>query len=222
MEKSKNNNSDEKDGILAEYKTLRDEIISAKGRRLQTVSLTVGAVGAILSIIAGAVLGSDIPSIETRFAISIGGGIALYGVLIPSEIMTTHLQQTIQRIGSYIRVFIEPKVSGLNWENRWNAHKSQHSLPKGLGGIGGIFYFLSLLPLLLPLYLISQGAQNWLMVFVLVPFILWSFYLSYDMQAAISKGWKWQWESDIKKLAPKRKRANKAFSETVSSGWRKS
>ncbi len=199
MEKNKDINFDEKDGILAEYKTLRDEIISAKGRRLQTVSLTVGAVGAILSIVAGAVLGSDIPSIEIRLVIAIGGGIALYGVLIPGEIMTTHLQQTIQRTGSYIRVFIEPKVPGLNWENRWNIHKSQHKLPKGLGGIGGIFYFLSLLPLLLPLYLVSQGAQNWSMVFVLVPFIVWSIYLGYDMQAAISKGWKWQWESDIKK-----------------------
>jgi len=205
MEKnSKNIDSDERDGILTEYKTLRDEIISAKGRRLQTVSLTVGAVGAILSIIAGAVLGSDIPSAETRFAVSVGGGIALYGVLIPSQIMTTHLQQTIQRIGGYIRVFIEPKVSGLNWEHRWNVHKSQHGLPKGLGGIGGIYYFLSLLPLLLPLYIISQGTQNWFLIFVLAPFIFWSLYLSYDMQAAVSKGWKWQWESDTKKVSSRK------------------
>ncbi len=205
MEKTKNIDSDERDGILAEYKTLRDEIISAKGRRLQTVSLTVGAVGAILSIIAGAVLGSDIPSTETRFAVSVGGGIALYGVLIPSQIMTTHLQQTIQRIGGYIRVFIEPQVPGLNWENRWNIHKSQHRLPKGLGGIGGIYYFLSLLPLLLPLYIISLGTQNWFLIFVLAPFIFWSLYLSYDMQAAISKKWKWQWESDTKKPLPRKK-----------------
>jgi hypothetical protein len=206
MEKNKNIDSDEKEGILAEYKTLRDEIISAKGRRLQTVSLTVGAVGAILSIIAGAVLGSDIPSTETRFAISIGGGIALYGVLIPSEIMTTHLQQTIQQIGTYIRVFIEPQIPGLNWENRWTAYKSQHRLPKGLGGIGSIYYFLSLLPLMLPLYIISQRIQNWFLIFVLAPFVLWSLFLSYDMHAAISKGWKSQWEPDTKKT-PSRKKA---------------
>ena len=151
----KNIEKDELDGLLAEYKTLRDEIISAKGRRLQTVSLTVGAVGAILSIIAGTVLGSSTQSAVTQLAISIGGGVALYGIVIPSQIMTRHLQQTIQRTGAYIRVFIEPRVPGLNWENRWNAHKSQHGLPKGLGGIGGIYYFLSILPLLLPLYIIS-------------------------------------------------------------------
>jgi hypothetical protein len=205
MEKTKNIDSDERDGILAEYKTLRDEIISAKGRRLQTVSLTVGAIGAILSIIAGAVLGSDIPSTETRLAISIGGGIALYGVLIPSEIMTTHLQKTIQQIGAYIRTFIEPKVPGLNWENRWNAYKSKHRFPKGLGGISSIYYFLSLLPLMLPLYIISQRVENWLLIFVLAPFVLWSLYLSYDMQAAISKGWKSQWEPDAKKTSSQKK-----------------
>jgi hypothetical protein len=206
MEKtSRHIDSDERDGLLTEYKTLRDEILSAKGRRLQTVSLTVGAVGAILSIIAGAVLGSNIQSAEARLAVAVGGSIALYGILIPSQIMTMHLQRTIQRIGGYIRVFIEPKVPGLNWENRWDIHKSQHQLPKGLGGIGGIYYFLSLLPLLLPLYIISQRTQNWLLIFVLIPFIFWSLYLSYDMQAAISKGWKWRWEPETKKLSSRKK-----------------
>jgi len=206
MEKTSNIiDSDERDGLLTEYKTLRDEIISAKGRRLQTVSLTVGAVGVILSIIAGAVLGSNIPSTEARLAVSVGGGIALYGILIPGQIMTMHLQRTIQRIGGYIRIFIEPKVPGLNWENRWNIHKSQHQLSKGLGGIGGIYYFLSLLPLLLPFYIISQGTQNWFLIFAFAPFTFWSIYLSYDTQAAISKGWKWQWEPDTKKLSSPKK-----------------
>jgi hypothetical protein len=129
----------ERDGILAEYKTLRDEILSAKGRRLQTVSLTIGAVGVLLSIVAGAVLGSEVPTSETRLAISIGGGIALYGILIPSQIMTSHLQQTIQRIGEYIRIFIEPKVPGLHWETRWSIYKAQHHLPKGLAGVSSIY-----------------------------------------------------------------------------------
>jgi hypothetical protein len=207
MEKTnKNFDADEREGMLEEYRTLRDEILTAKARRLQTVSFTVGAVGVLLSIIAGAVLGSDIPSAEIRLAVAVGGGIALYGILIPSQIMTTHLQQTIQTIGSYIRVYIEPHVPGLNWENRWQVFKSQYRLPKGLGGISSIYYFLSLLPLLLPLYLIGQGTQNWFLIFVLVPFVLWSLYLSYDVQAAVSKGWKLKWEPDNKKV-PSRKKA---------------
>jgi len=203
----KNNDTDEKDGLLAEYKALRDEILAAKGRRLQTVSLTVGACGAILSITAGAVLGSNIASAASQLAVAIGGSIALYGIVIPSQIMTSHLQQTIHRTGGYIRVFIEPRVPGLNWESRWAVHKTQHQLSKGLGGIGGIFYFLTFLPLLLPLYIVSQSTPNWPLIFVLVPFAFWSLYLSYDMHAAISKGWKWQWEPSTKKSSSTQKPA---------------
>jgi hypothetical protein len=195
------------DGLLEEYKTLREEILSAKGRRLQTVSLTVGAFGAMLSIIAGAVLGSDVLS-DKQLAIAVGGGIALYGLVIPSQIMTTHLQQTIQRIGGYIRVVIEPRVPGLSWENRWEAHKSDHKLPKGLGGISGIYYFLALLPPLLPLYVAAQRAQDWLLILVLLPFLVWSFGLSYDMRAGKSRGWKWQWESIEESMPIKKSQPN--------------
>lgn len=206
MEKSRKAiDANEREGMLEEYKMLRDELLSAKARRLQTVSLTVGAVGVILSIIAGAVLGSNIPSAEVRLALSIGGSVALYGILIPSQIMIIHLQQTVQRIGNYIRVFIEPLVPGLNWESRWYIHKAQHQFPKGLQGISSIYFFLSLLPLLLPFYIISQGTQNWFLILVLAPFLLWSLYLSYDIQAAISKGWKWQWEPETKKLSSQKR-----------------
>ena len=204
-EKSVNHSeADEREGLLVEYKTLRDEILNAKGRRLQTVSLTVGAFGVILSIIAGAVFGTNMPTSEMQLTVAVGGGIALCGIVIPSLIMTISLQQTIQRIGDYIRVFIEPRVPGLNWENRWRTHKVQSHLPRGLRGIGGIYYFLSLLPLLLPTYMLAQNVQHWPLVLALIPFTCWSLYLSYDMHAAVSKGWKWQWESFAKETPPKK------------------
>ncbi len=103
--------------------------------------------------------------------------------------MATHLQQTIQRIGGYIRVFIEPARPGLNWENAWDLRKSQLRLPKGMGGISDIFYFLCALPFLLPLYIaISQGNGNWYLVLGLVPFLLWSLWLSIDMKFGIYSG----------------------------------
>ncbi|SRR6266508_1593535 len=215
---SKTIDTDEMNGLLAEYKTLRDEILSAKGRRLQTVSLTVGAFGAILSIIAGTVLGSNTQSVVTQLAVSIGGSVALYGILIPSQIMTRHLQQTIQRTGAYIRVFIEPRVPGLNWENRWNVHKSQHGLPKGLGGIGGIYYFLSLLPLLLPLYILSHSAQNWRFIFVLVPLLLWSLFLVMICKQPFQKDGSGNGKPTIKGPLPDKMRANKACTRLVGVG----
>ena len=118
--------------------------------------------------------------------------------------MATHLQQTIQRIGGYIRVSIEPRVPGLNWENAWELRKSQLRLPKGMGGISDIFYFLSALPFLLPLYIvISQGNENWYLVLGLVPFLLWSLWLSIDMKFGISKGWMPKWEPDARVSSPR-------------------
>jgi hypothetical protein len=189
-------------GLLEEYKTLREEILTAKGRRLQTMSLTVGAFGVILSLTANVVLGPDLPTLEARLAVAIGGGIALYGIVIPSLIMTRTLQQSIQRIGGYIRIFIEPRVPGLNWENRWQAHKLQHQLAAGLRGMSATYYFLSLLPLLLPVYSLSQNAHNGWLILVLLPFACWSVYLSYDMHAATSKGWKSQWQVDSMESHP--------------------
>jgi len=140
----------------------------------------------ILSIIASAVLGTNMPTLKCGLLWQLAG-ITLYGIVIPGLIMTISLQQTIQRIGEYIRVFIEPRVPGLNWENRWRTHKLQRRLPRGLRGIGGIFYFLSLLPLLLPTFMLIQNAHNWPLILVLIPFTCWSLYLSYDMHIAVSK-----------------------------------
>ncbi len=187
----------EKDGLLEEYRTLRSEILNAQGRRLQTISLTVGAFGLILSITAGAVLGSNITSAETRLLVSIGGAVALYAVLIPSLIMLRSTQQTIQRLGEYIRLFIEPRVPGLNWEQQWYNFKRQRRFKGGLRSTGEIYYFLSFVPLLLPLYAVSQNAQNWLLLLWLIPFVGWAIYLTYDLQAAVSAGWKWsRWADD--------------------------
>jgi hypothetical protein len=197
--------ADEREGLLAEYKTLRDEILVAQGRRLQTVSLTVGIFGVIFSIVANTLLGTNTPIPDTQLAIAIGGGIALYGIVIPGLIMTANLQRSIQRIGSYIRIFIEPRIQGLNWENRLLDYKKQAHLAHGMSGIGGIYFFLSLLPLSFPLYVLSQNNSSWYWALIFVPFTCWSLCLSYDMQAAVSKGWKGQWQVDIKQSTSSQK-----------------
>jgi hypothetical protein len=187
--------TEERDGLLDEYKSLRSEIQSTQGQRMQILSLTVGAFGVILSISGSVVLGSESITPAGRLLVAVGGAIALYAIVIPSLIMMLAAQQAIQRLGEYIRIFIEPRVPGLNWENRWRNFKLRHQYRGGLRSMGGIYYFLSLLPLLLPIYAASQYTQNWPLILMLVPFIGCSIYLSYDLQAAISKGWKWaRWE----------------------------
>ena len=180
-------------------------ILAAQGRRLQTVSLTVGIFGVIFSIVANTLLSANMPTPNTQLAIAIGGGLALYGIVIPGLIMTANLQRSIQRIGSYIRVFIEPKISGLNWENRLVTFRKQAHLARGMSGIGAIYLFLSLLPLSFPLYVLSQNVSSWYLVLILVPFTCWSLYLSYDMKVAVSKEWKGQWQPDTKQSVSSQK-----------------
>jgi len=187
--------TEERDGLLDEYRSLRSEIQSTQGQRMQILSLTVGAFGVILSISGSVVLGSESITPAGRLLVAVGGAIALYAIVIPSLIMMLAAQQAIQRLGEYIRIFIEPRVPGLNWEKRWRNFKLRHQYRGGLRSMGGIYYFLSLLPLSLPIYAASQHMQNWPLILILVPFIGCSIYLSYDLQAAISKGWKWaRWE----------------------------
>ncbi len=185
-------------GFLAEYRSLQSEILSSQERRLQTITLTVGILGVILTVSGDAVMGTGTPTSEAKLVVAIGSGIAMYAILIPSLMMVTSLQQTIQRLGEYIRLFIEPCVPGLHWQQRWHDFRQQRQYPGGLRGLGELYYFLSPLPLLLPLYIVSQGAQNWFLIFILVPLIAWSLYLTYDLRAAKSKSWKWARWDDFK------------------------
>lgn len=185
-----------KEGLLDEYRALKSEIHNTQGHRLQIISLTIGAFGVIISISAGSVLGSQNATTDMRLLIAIGSSIALYSILISSLIMIISVQQSIQRVGEYIRIFIEPEIAGLNWESRWYKYKAQHKYRGGLRGMGSIYFFLSFLPMLLPGYALSQSIKNWSLVLILIPFLIWSFYLTYDLNTSFSSGWKWaRWEN---------------------------
>lgn len=198
------------EGLLEEYKTLREEIIKGKERRMQSTSMMVTAMGAFLTITATAVFSNNIPTAETRFLVSIGGGIAMYCVLIPCQVMIKALQQTINRTGDYIETFIESRQRWMNYETIWHAHKKKYKLPKGLHGLGGIFFFLAFLPWLLPAYTFSVlpnlkyclTPTAMIVIGILLACFITSIIISIDMHIAHSNGWKWKWSKPRKKRAP--------------------
>ena len=195
--------SEERTGIFAEYQSLRSEIQETQRQRLQIISLTVGAFGGLLAISAGYTLNAENTTPHTQIVVAVGGAIALYAILIPSLIMMLSAQQAIQRLGEYIRIFIEPLIPGLNWESRWREYKLRHNYKGGLRGMGGIYYFLSLLPLFLPLYTVSQSPYNWPLLLTIIPFFGWALFLAYDLHAAKSRGWKWaKWEDNKEDSQP--------------------
>jgi Ca2+/Na+ antiporter len=190
------NNSQETTGLLEEYKTLRAELISTQGQRLQIVAYTVGALSVLLSLFGGALLKpSEIPHNAQLFA-SILGSIVAYAVLIPSEMLMISAQRHIHRIARYIAVFIEPKIPGLAWETRWSLHTYKLKHPGGLRGMSSIYFGLSLLPLLLPIYVLSRSQFQWQWTLILLPFLVVCLYLAYDLRTARSKNWRsTSWDS---------------------------
>ncbi len=176
-------------GLLAEYNTLRSEILNAQGRRMQIISLTVGAFGVILSITGNNVLGSASIEPMRRLWVTIGGAVAIYTIVIPSLLLMRTTHQTVMRLGRYIRVFIEPHVPGLNYEYHWQNLKTQRLHKGGHRSISRLYFFLSTLPLLLPIYALSQYMQGWAATLTLIPFVAWSIYLSRDLQTGASKDW---------------------------------
>jgi len=183
-------------GLLAEYNSLKSEIHQTQGRRMQIVSLTVGAFGVILSIIGKSVLADASIEPDKRLWIAIGGAVTLYAIIIPSLTMMIAAQQTVRRLGWYIYTFIEPLVPGLNWERHLQDLRSQWVPRRGIRSVSEIYYFLSILPLLLPIYALSQHIQGWVATLILVPFLSRSIYLSYDLRTGVSKGKEWAWWED--------------------------
>lgn len=190
-EETKTSLVEEQEGLLVEYNSLRDEIMGMQRQRLQIISFTVGAVGAMLSIAGNTVLGSETIDPWRRLLVAAGGAIAAYAIVIPSLIMTISLQQGIRRLGGYIRTFIEPFVPGLRWQFHWQRFKAWRGFKSGLGNMGGIYHFLSVLPLLLPLYAAVQYPEGWMVTLVLIPFLVWSICLSIDLRTGRSRDWKW-------------------------------
>lgn len=200
--KQRQGDSQQTAGLLEEYKTLRAELISTQGQRLQIVAYTVGALSVLLSLFGGALLKpSEIP-LNTQLFASILGAVVAYVVLIPSEILMISAQRHIHRIANYISAFIEPKIPGLEWETRWSLHAAKLKHPGGLRGLSSIYVGLSLLPLLMPIYVLSRSQSQWQWVLILIPFLGLSLYLAYDLRTARSKNWRstsWDFMSDLEK-----------------------
>lgn len=189
--------ANELSGILEEYKVLRTEIHNAQARRLQILSFAAGVIGVILSISTNAALSSDSTIPNRPLLIAVTGSIATYAVLVPSLMMTIATQQTIQRLGGYIGRFIEPKIPGLNWERHWQNFRKQRGT-RLTGAVESVYYFLSVLPLLIPALLITQYPKGWYLLFLVIPFSVWSLYLTFDLALKYSKSWSWaRWDDYV-------------------------
>ena len=190
------------ESLLHEYDSLRSEILATQSHRFQIVAFTLGIIGVIMAF-GGTTLTtlmttdtsqSDIPlSIDTTdflHLFAVGLSLTLYAVIIPSILMARAAQRSVATIGSYLRDQLEPKAPGLNWETNLNNLKISLNIRSGLRGMGGIYFFLSFIPLLFPLYVALSTGGPWFLLFALALFSLWPLWLSWDLHTQCSRTWR--------------------------------
>lgn len=89
-------------GALAEYNSLRQEVVAISNKRTQRLAITMAALPTLISV--GFV--SNLPEIT-----------ALTLIVVSSGWNDDHrVRQSTHRIGAYIKYFLEPVISGVNWE----------------------------------------------------------------------------------------------------------
>ena len=97
---------EDKDYLIEEYKTLRQEILQKQIIAVSNFTFAISVSGAILG-----------------YALKEKSGFALLApltILIPSVYLIFYQFEHQGRIGAYIRREIEPKLEGLSWATSWH------------------------------------------------------------------------------------------------------
>jgi hypothetical protein len=183
-------------GFFEEYKSLRQEIAKRRDARLIILGFTLTIEG----ILIGLTLGDNSNSIHGLDYYSLGLlGFAL-AVLIAALLMTIHHTQRKIIISAYIRKYIEPVVSGIQWESRWNLYlESKRSHPRAGGlpldmskALALSYGFLTIA--IYSMSFVTGLYKNWLSALILSVFAIYSLSCSIDLYKRISKGWKFNWD----------------------------
>jgi hypothetical protein len=182
---------------LAEYESLRTEILKRQAAREVVLKLTVGALAAILGIL----LHYDQPGAAGSYSASAALLLGLSFVLILGAVLfTTHHTQQIDVISGFIRSFIEPKLPGISWESRWTKLRSaikagslKSTLPMGTSKFFARYYLLLTLGIY-GLSIMFQVLTNLWAGAILTALFLACLVAEHDLFARWSKGWQVNWK----------------------------
>jgi len=104
------------EGLLEEYKTLKDEIQSNSDWTGKAFIFTITVTATLISF----------GLTHNNWAIFLSP----FLIIIPSMFFVSSKMESTTRIGSYIRIMIEPKIKGLNWQSNWLELRKGKLLPK--------------------------------------------------------------------------------------------
>ena len=192
----KENSSVRYDALLEEYKSLREEVLKRQDARLYILGFTLAAIGTIIGF---ALNEKDITRFEFDGYILALVTLALI-ILNAALILTIQYTQQIDIISSYIRKYIESKITEIGWETRWTHYRNlkkcnpkSAGLPLGTSKPLALFYAL----LTASVYYIASISKvnKFQIAFAIVSVLaIFSFFFSYDLYMRKTKGWKINWD----------------------------
>ncbi len=137
----------EQEAMLAEYNTLRAELIQYQQMNLQISIFTLPIVAAVMAY-----------GFQQKYSFAFFAAIA---ILLTALWYSRSVLASVSSIGAYIYAIIEPKIEGLQWETILALKREQENLVSGKPAILGIvivYIVFSLTCLLLAWYFI-QGVS---------------------------------------------------------------
>lgn len=186
----------DKDVLLAEYKSLRDEIMKRQDHRLLILAFTITGSGSVIGLTLGKATDIASPVKLLTFALIS----FVLAVIIAAILLTIQITQQIDVISSYIRKFIEPQLDGMGWEIRWQSYRESKrrssdssGLPLGTSKPLAIFYSF----LTIAIYSLSYAAginQNISEIVFLSLLAIVPLGCAYNLYKRKSKGWRIGWE----------------------------
>jgi len=133
--------------MLAEYNTLRAELIQYQQMNLQISFFTLPVAAAVMAY-----------GFQQRYSFAF---LATIAILLTALWYSRSVLDRVSSIGAYIYAIIEPKIEGLQWETILAARREKETLISGKSAILGIisvYSVFSLTCLVLAWYFI-QGAE---------------------------------------------------------------
>ncbi len=190
----------EQEAILAEYNTLRAELIQYQQMNLQIPLFTLPVAAAVMAY-----------GFQQKYSFAFLAAIA---ILLTALWYNRFVLASVSSIGAYIYAIIEPKIEGLQWETILASKRAKENLVSGkplILGIVIVYFVFSLTCLFLAWYFI-QGVSalnlaiySGLTIIFLVLLIIGSSKVLQTVSAQYIKAAadKWKQEEDKRKVPMK-------------------
>ena len=171
-----------KEGILEEYKNLRQEIHQAQNTRIYVLGFTLALVGTLIQ--SSFSEEGFLEIISSWFLLDCFALVAIIAALY----ITVSCTQDIERLAAYIRTNIEIFIDGINWETHLLTIKQsksgvRRSITKSVGGsskyLASVYFLLSVL-IYLSVLIRNSGLS---IKFIIMPtgLFLWIIFLSLSL-----------------------------------------